>query len=606
MKQREIYRRLLTYIRPYGGTVVLSFLLAIITVVLTLIIPIRIGVAVDEILGEGRVNWDVIMPVLWQIAACAGGSALASYLMNLCNNRVSFGVVKALRTDAFATIGELPVGYVDTHPHGDIVSRVIADADTVADGLLMGLTNLFSGVITILGTLIFMLITSVPIAITVVIVTPLSLLVARFIARRSYKSFTAQSQARGDQTAVIDEVFTNLNVVQSFGQEENVCRQFDETAERLQKHSLAATFFSSITNPATRFVNSIVYAAVGVFGALFAVQGSITVGLLSAFLSYANQYTKPFNEISGVVAELQNAVACAGRLLELIDAERDENKADDKVLTDTDGRVKLEHVYFSYKNDDAAAPGALSAEAGMTADENRAVEPNGIEKSHDALIGDLNLDVRPGSRVAIVGPTGAGKSTMINLLMRFYDVDRGRILVSDADIREVTRDSLRAQYGMVLQETWLMHGTVRDNIAFGKPDASEEEIIAAAKAAHAHSFIRRLPQGYDTVISDESGLSAGQRQLLCIARVMLQLPPMLILDEATSSIDTRTEVRIQKAFSQMMEGRTSFIVAHRLQTIREADIILVMRDGRIIEQGTHAELVADDTYYKQLYEASKA
>ena len=580
MKQREIYRRLFRYLRPYKITVLLSFLLAIITVVMTLVIPIKIGEAVDEIPGPGRVMWENIFPIIWQIAACAGVSALASYLMNLCNNKISFGVVRDLRTEAIAVIEEMPIAYIDSHPHGDIVSRVIADADTVSDGLLMGLSNLFSGVITILGTLVFMFITSAPIAVTVVVVTPLSLLVARFIARRSYTSFTRQSEARAEQTTVIDEVFENLDVVRAFGREEHFRDRFDETAEELKKHSLAATFFSSITNPATRFVNSIVYAAVGVFGALFAVRGSITVGVLTAFLSYANQYTKPFNEISGVIAELQNAVACAGRLIELIDTKTEGNNEDDTVLTDTDGRVNLEHVWFTYKNSEKNDP-------------------------EDMLIRDLNLNVRPGSRVAIVGPTGAGKSTIINLLMRFYDVNRGRILVSDKDVREVTRDSLRAQYGMVLQETWLMSGTVRENIAFGKPEATEEEIVAAAKAAHAHSFIRRLPEGYDTVISDATGLSAGQRQLLCIARVMLSPPPMLILDEATSSIDMRTEVRIRKAFATLMKGRTTFIVAHRLQTIREADVILVMRDGRIVEQGAHADLIAAGGFYRELYDASK-
>ena len=581
MKKRDILKKLSPYIKPYRGTVALSILFAAVTVTLTLLIPVLIGCAIDGILGAGHVIWSEIIPILVWIGVCAAGSALASYLMSLCNNRISFGVVRALRNDAFSVISELSVGYIDSHPHGDIVSRVIADADTVADGLLMGLSNLFTGVITILGTLIFMFITSAPIAVTVVVVTPLSLLVARFIAKRSYDSFTSQSEDRGEQTAVINEVFENLDVVQAFGQEDRFGEIFDETAERLKKHSLAATFFSSITNPATRFVNSIVYAAVGVFGAIFAVHGSITVGVLSAFLSYANQYTKPFNEISGVITELQNAVACAGRLLALIDEQDGENNGIDTVLTDTDGRVEFEKVFFSYDKTDPFDP-------------------------NKALIRDLNLKVEPGSQVAIVGPTGAGKSTLINLLMRFYYVRDGRILVSGRDVSEVSIDSLRAQFGMVLQETWLMHGTVRENIAFGYPEATDEEIVAAAKAAHAHGFIRRLRDGYDTVISDESGLSAGQRQLLCIARVMLHLPPMLILDEATSSIDTRTELQIRGAFAKMMQGRTSFVVAHRLQTIREADVILVMRDGSVVEMGSHEELLTKGGFYKELYEASRA
>ena len=580
MKHRSILRRLLHYLKPYRPAVVLSVLLAIVTVVLTLYIPILIGEAVDGIVGAGHVDWDVVWSRLWQIGACAAASALSTYLMNLCNNRISFGVVRDLRQDAFEVIGELSVGYIDSHPHGDLVSRVISDADTVADGLLMGFSNLFTGVITILGTLLFMFVTSAPIAVTVVAVTPISLLVARFIARRSYAMFQAQSEDRGKQTAVIDEAIEGLFTVQAFGREDAFTEAFDETAEKLKKDSLGATFFSSITNPATRFVNSIVYAAVGVFGALFCVQGSITVGVLSAFLSYANQYTKPFNEISGVITELQNAIACAGRILELIDEERAENNRFDTVLTETDGRVVFDHVYFSYNAE-------------------KCVDPN------EALIRDFNLNVEPGNRVAIVGPTGAGKSTIINLIMRFYDVNRGKIAVAGHDIREVSPYSLRDQFGMVLQETWLMHGTVAENIAFGDPSATRERIVAAAKAAHAHGFIRRLPQGYDTVIREESGLSAGERQLLCIARVMLMLPPMLILDEATSSIDTRTEMQIQKAFSQMMKGRTSFIVAHRLQTIREADMILVMKDGAVIEQGSHEELLAAHGFYEKLYRASR-
>ena len=580
MSSKYVLRRLLAYIRPFRLSMLLSILLALATVALTLYIPILIGEAVDHIIGPENVEWKAVFSILWRIGGCAAASALATYLMSLCNNRIGFGVVRNLREDAFAVIGELPVGYIDSHAHGDLVSRVIADADTVADGLLMGFSNLFTGVITILGTLIFMFVTSAPIAATVVVVTPVSLLVARFIAKRSYTMFQAQSEDRGEQTAVIDEAVEGLFTMQAFGWEEAFVEKFDEVSERLKKDSLGATFFSSITNPATRFVNSIVYAAVGVFGAFFCVHGSITVGMLSAFLSYANQYTKPFNEISGVITELQNAIACAGRLLELIDEESMENKQNDTVLTENNGKVLFDHVYFSYDSDKKDDP-------------------------EEALIKDLNLAVEPGSRVAIVGPTGAGKSTIINLLMRFYDVDRGRIVTSGHDIRTVSRDSLRAQYGMVLQETWLMQGTVRENIAFGNPTASEEEVIAAAKAAHAHSFIMRLPLGYDTVIRDEGSLSVGQKQLLCIARVMLTLPPMLILDEATSSIDARTEMRIQRAFVKMMQGRTSFIVAHRLQTIRESDVILVMKDGAVVEQGAHEELIAADGFYKQLYEASR-
>lgn len=581
MRQRVILKRVLGYVGRYKCFVILSLLFAIISTLLSLYIPIVIGQAIDHIIGAGNVEMTEVLSKLLIIGICAGVSAIAAYLMKLCNNRICFGVVKDMRTDAFSVIEKLPLSYIDSHPHGDMVSRVIADADAVSDGLLLGSTSLFTGIITIIITLVFMFITSVPIAITVVVVTPLSLLVARFIARRSYNMFLAQSEDRGEQTALIDEVFGNLKCVQAFGREKAFTEAFDETAERLKKDSLGATFFSSITNPGTRFVNNIVYAAVGVFGAIFAVRGSITVGVLTAFLSYANQYTKPFNEISGVITELQNAIACAGRIMGLIDETCEGNKNDDTVLTDVNGSVAFNDVYFSYEKRDEFDP-------------------------DEALIRDLDLDVKPGSRVAIVGPTGAGKSTIINLLMRFYDVDHGVITVSGKDIASVDRDSLRSQYGMVLQETWLAHGTVKDNIAFGRPDASLDEVVAAAKEAHAHSFITRLPDGYDTVIDDESGLSAGQRQLLCIARVMLDLPPMLILDEATSSIDTRTEMRIRRAFDKMMSGRTSFIVAHRLQTIREADVILVMKNGAIIEQGTHEELIAAHGFYKELYDASRA
>lgn len=581
MTQRSILKRLLRYIKMYRLSVVCSILLAAVTTALTLYIPVIIGEGIDHIIGAGKVEWDAVISVMLRIGICAGLCALFTYIMNLCNNRICFGVVRMLREEAFDVLHALPVGYIDSHPHGDIVSRVIADADTVADGLLMGFTNLFSGIITILGTLVFMFITSVPIAITVVVVTPISLLVARFIARRSYSLFKEQSKDRGEQTAIISETLDGLKVIQAFGCEDEFISDFDESAAKLKKDSQGATFFSSLTNPATRFVNSIVYASVGVFGALYAVSGGISVGMLSCFLSYANQYTKPFNEISGVITELQNAIACAGRIFELIDEMPQQSAGDDTVLTDTDGSILFENVYFSYDRSDRIDP----------------------DKS---LIKDLDLDVKPGSRVAIVGPTGAGKSTIINLLMRFYDVDAGRIVVSGRDITKISVDSLRSQFGMVLQETWLMEGTIRDNIAFGCPDASMDEVIEAAKASHAHSFIMRLPDGYDTIVDDDSGLSVGQRQLICIARVMLRIPPMLILDEATSSIDTRTEVRIQRAFAKMMKGRTSFIVAHRLQTIREADVILVMRDGAVVEQGRHEELLARGGFYKELYEASRA
>ncbi len=581
MRQSAILKRVLKYAKEYKIYVVFSFVFAVISTVLSLYIPIVIGQAIDHIISIGNVDMDDVVSKLIVIGICAVASAVAAYLMKLCNNRICFGVVRDMRRDVLGVIEKLPLSFIDSHKHGDLVSRVIADADSVSDGLLLGSTSLFSGIITILITLVFMFITSVPIAITVVVVTPLSLVVARFIARKSYKLFLAQSKDRGEQTGLIDEVFSNLKCVQAFGRENACMEAFDETAEKLKKDSLGAVFFSSLTNPSTRFVNNIVYAAVGVFGALFAVRGSITVGVLTAFLSYANQYTKPFNEISAVITELQNAIACAGRIMEIIDEPCEEKSSNDTVLTDVSGSVCFDNVYFSY-------------------DKQKEFKPE------NALIKDLNLSVKPGSRVAIVGPTGAGKSTIINLLMRFYDVDRGAITVSDFDIAGVDRDSLREHFGMVLQETWLMHGTVRENIAFGRPDATYEEVEAAAKEAHAHSFIMRLPDGYDTVIDDASGLSAGQRQLLCIARVMLDLPPMLILDEATSSIDTRTEMRIRRAFDKMMQGRTSFIVAHRLQTIREADVILVMRDGAIVEQGSHEALIAANGFYKQLYDASRA
>ncbi|MBO5485626.1 MAG: ABC transporter ATP-binding protein [Eubacterium sp.] len=574
MSQKETIRKVLRYIRRYWIYLLLSLVLAVVTVACTLYIPILTGDAIDSIVGKGQVDFDAVFAILKRIALVIGITMIAQWIMNVCNNMITYGVVRDIRTDAFTKIEQLPLSYIDRHSYGEVVSRVIADADQFADGLLMGFTQLFTGIITILGTLGFMLSVNIPITIVVVVITPVSLFVASFIAKRTYQMFLLQSETRGEQTALIEEMIGNQKVVQAFGQEEHVMERFDEINERLQKCSLKGIFFSSITNPSTRFVNSLVYASVGIFGAIYAVRGGISVGQLSCFLSYANQYTKPFNEISGVVTELQNAIACAGRVLELIEEEPEpEEPADAVVLEDVDGSVTLRDVSFSY-------------------------EPE------QRLIEDFNLAVKPGQRVAIVGPTGCGKTTLINLLMRFYDVKKGAILVSGHDIRQVTRKSLRENYGMVLQETWLKRGTIRDNIAMGRPDATEDEIIAAAKASHAHSFIKRLPQGYDTVIGEDGGsLSAGQKQLLCIARVMLCLPPMLILDEATSSIDTRTEMRIQKAFATMMKGRTSFIVAHRLSTIQEADVILVMKDGRIIEQGNHEELLAKGGFYKTLFEA---
>ena len=501
----------------------------------------------------------------------------AQWVMNVCNNKMTYGVVRDIRDDAFHKLQQLPLSFIDSHSYGEVVSRVVSDADQFADGLLMGFTQLFTGVMTILFTLGFMLSVSVPITVVVVVVTPVSLFVASFIAKRTYQMFRLQSETRGEQTALVEEMIGNQKVVQAFGHEREAAEQFDEINERLRDCSLKGIFFSSITNPATRFVNSLVYAGVGIIGAIYAVQGGISVGQLSCFLSYANQYTKPFNEISGVVTELQNAIACAGRVLELIEAEPEVSEPVDAVrLEKVDGTVDIEDVYFAYEPD-------------------------------QKLIEQFNLHVKPGQRVAIVGPTGCGKTTLINLLMRFYDVDKGTIRVSGTDIRKITRESLRSNYGMVLQETWLKRGTIRDNIKMGRPEASEEEMIEAAKASHAHNFIRRMPRGYDTVIGEDGGsLSAGQKQLLCIARVMLCLPPMLILDEATSSIDTRTEMRIQKAFAHMMQGRTSFIVAHRLSTIQEADVILVMKDGHIIEQGSHEELIRQGGFYKRLFEAQWA
>ena len=570
-------KRVLKYIRKYTPALVLSLLLAGLTVLLTLYIPILTGNAVDLIIGKGQVDMPGIFAIMKKIAIAMIITAVGQWVMNTCNNYITYHVIRDIRTDAFAKLEILPLKYLDAHAYGDIVSRVIADVDTFADGLLMGFTQLFTGALTILCTLGFMLVTNVPITLVVVCITPVSFLVAKFIATKTYSMFKEQSETRGEQTSLIEEMIDNQKIVNTFSRGEAVKGQFGEINGRLQKCSLKAIFFSSITNPATRFVNSLVYAGVGVFGALVAIKGGISVGRLSCFLSYANQYTKPFNEISGVVTELQNAFVCAGRIFELIDEEPQvPDAADARVLEDAQGNVDLKNVYFQY------VP----------------------EKK---LIQNFNLQVKPGQRVAIVGPTGCGKTTVINLLMRFYDVNSGSIKVDGTDIRDITRGSLRTNYGMVLQETWLRSGTIRDNICMGKPDATEEEIIAAAKASHAHSFIKRLPQGYDTVITEDGGsLSQGQKQLLCITRVMLCLPPMLILDEATSSIDTRTEIKIQNAFATMMEGRTSFIVAHRLSTIQSADVILVMKDGNIIEQGNHETLLAKGGFYANLYNSQFA
>jgi ATP-binding cassette subfamily B protein len=574
---KETMKRVLKYIRKYTPALVLSLLLAGLTVLLTLYIPILTGNAVDLIIGKGQVDMAGIFAIMKKIAIAMIITAVGQWIMNTCNNYITYHVIRDIRTDAFAKLEILPLKYLDAHAYGDIVSRVIADVDTFADGLLMGFTQLFTGALTILCTLGFMLVTNVPITLVVVCITPVSFLVAKFIATKTYSMFKEQSETRGEQTSLIEEMIDNQKIVNTFSRGEAVKSKFGEINGRLQKCSLKAIFFSSITNPATRFVNSLVYAGVGVFGALVAIKGGISVGRLSCFLSYANQYTKPFNEISGVVTELQNAFVCAGRIFELIDEEPQvPDAADARVLEDAQGNVDLKNVYFQY------VP----------------------EKK---LIQNFNLQVKPGQRVAIVGPTGCGKTTVINLLMRFYDVNSGSIKVDGTDIRDITRGSLRTNYGMVLQETWLRSGTIRDNICMGKPDATEEEIIRAAKASHAHGFIKRLPKGYDTVITEDGGsLSQGQKQLLCITRVMLCLPPMLILDEATSSIDTRTEIKIQNAFATMMEGRTSFIVAHRLSTIQSADVILVMKDGNIIEQGNHETLLAQGGFYANLYNSQFA
>lgn len=575
--QKSTLRKVLRYIRRYWGYLGASIILAAVTVALTLYLPILIGQAVDRIVGKGAVDFAGIFVILRKMAVIIGLTAVAQWMMNACNNKITYNVIRDIRTEAFEKIEKLPLKYLDAHSYGEIVSRVIADVDQFADGLLMGFTQFFTGIVTIFGTLIFMLTISVRITVAVVVITPVSLFVASFIAKKTFSMFKLQSETRGEQTAFIEEMVGNQKVVQAFSHEDEALEKFDEINERLQKYSLRAIFFSSITNPSTRFVNSLVYATVGVVGAFTAIAGGISVGQLSSLLSYANQYTKPFNEISGVITELQNALACAGRVIELIEEDAEVPDAEDAVdLEHANGKVELSHVYFSYVPE-------------------------------QKLIEDFNLSVKPGQRVAIVGPTGCGKTTLINLLMRFYDVNSGTIKVSDIPQQQLTRKSLRDNYGMVLQETWLRSGSIRDNIAMGKPDATDEEIIAAAKASHAHGFIKRLPEGYDTVIAEDGGnLSQGQKQLLCIARVMLCLPPMLILDEATSSIDTRTEIKIQNAFAKMMQGRTSFIVAHRLSTIREADIILVMKDGSIIEQGNHEELLEKNGFYAKLYNSQFA
>ena len=575
--QKSTLRKVLRYIRRYWGYLGASIILAAVTVALTLYLPILIGQAVDRIVGKGAVDFAGIFVILRKMAVIIGLTAVAQWIMNACNNKITYNVIRDIRTEAFEKIEKLPLKYLDAHSYGEIVSRVIADVDQFADGLLMGFTQFFTGIVTIFGTLIFMLTISVRITVAVVVITPISLFVASFIAKKTFSMFKLQSETRGEQTAFIEEMVGNQKVVQAFSHEDEALEEFDEINERLQKYSLRAIFFSSITNPSTRFVNSLVYATVGVVGAFSAIAGGISVGQLSSLLSYANQYTKPFNEISGVITELQNALACAGRVIELIEEDAEVPDAEDAVdLEHANGKVELSHVYFSYVPE-------------------------------QKLIEDFNLSVKPGQRVAIVGPTGCGKTTLINLLMRFYDVNSGTIKVSDIPLQQLTRKSLRDNYGMVLQETWLRSGSIRDNIAMGKPDATDEEIIAAAKASHAHGFIKRLPEGYDAVIAEDGGnLSQGQKQLLCIARVMLCLPPMLILDEATSSIDTRTEIKIQNAFAKMMQGRTSFIVAHRLSTIREADIILVMKDGSIIEQGNHEELLEKNGFYAKLYNSQFA
>lgn len=579
IKNREIYRRILRLIQPYRHLLILSLIFAVVSVVLTLYAPVLTGRGIDLVIGKGNVDFDGLLPILVRFALVVAATALAQWLMNLCNNKITYHVVKDIRTQAFEHLEELPLRYIDSRQYGEIISRVVADVDQFSDGLLMGFSQLFTGIITIFGTLGFMLGINVAITVFVVVMTPMSLFVASFIARRTFSMFRAQSEARAAMTGLVDEMVGNQKIVKAFSYEKEAEQRFQDINEKLRTSSLKAIFFSSLTNPSTRFVNNLVSTGVAIIGAVMAIRGRLTVGQLSCFVSYANQYTKPFNEISGVATEFQNAVVCAGRVFDLIDETPQAPDAPDALaLTPerVDGSVELENVAFSYKKN---AP----------------------------LIQNLSLNVKPGQRIAIVGPTGCGKTTMINLLMRFYDVDAGEIRVSGYPIKSLTRDSLRRNYGMVLQETWLKAGTVAENIAYGKPDASREEIIQAAKEAHAHGFISRMPDGYDTQISESGGnLSQGQKQLLCIARVMLCLPPMLILDEATSSIDTRTEIRIQKAFARMMQGRTSFIVAHRLSTIKEADVILVMKDGHIIEQGNHEMLLAEGGFYAELYNSQFA
>lgn len=574
---KAVLKRVLTHIKKYRILVILSFVCAMITVASTLYAPILTGDAIDLIVGKGLVDFDGIKDIIYTFLMVTVVTVLSQWFMNIINNHITYSVVRDIRIEVFNHMEELPLSYIDSHKHGDIVSRIVSDIDQFADGLLMGFTQLFTGIVTILATLGFMIAVNVPIALVVIVLTPLSLFVASFIAKRTYHLFHRQSETRGDITALVDEMIGQQKIVQAFGYEDEALERFEKINDRLEKDSMSATFYSSIVNPCTRFVNNLVYAAVGIIGAVSVISTGFTVGQLTCFLSYANQYTKPFNEISNVITELQNAMACAGRVFELLDeTPQIPEKEHAHVLTDTKGAIEIKDVNFSYVKD-------------------------------KTLITNLNLSVKPGMRVAIVGPTGCGKSTLINLLMRFYDVDTGSISVDGTDIRDMTRDSLRENYGMVLQETWLKSGTIRENIAYGKPDATDAEIIQAAKLAHSDSFIRRLPQGYDTVIAEDGGnLSQGQKQLLCITRVMLLLPPMLILDEATSSIDTRTEIRIQKAFNRMMQGRTSFIVAHRLSTIREADVILVMKDGNIIEKGNHDQLMAQNGFYTNLYNSQFA
>ena len=574
---KAVLKRVLTHIKKYRILVILSFVCAMITVASTLYAPILTGDAIDLIVGKGLVDFDGIKDIIYTFVMVTVVTVLSQWFMNIINNHITYSVVRDIRIEVFNHMEELPLSYIDSHKHGDIVSRIVSDIDQFADGLLMGFTQLFTGIVTILATLGFMIAVNVPIALVVIVLTPLSLFVASFIAKRTYHLFHRQSETRGEITALVDEMIGQQKIVRAFGYEDEALERFGEINDRLEKDSMSATFYSSIVNPCTRFLNNLVYAAVGIIGAVSVISTGFTVGQLTCFLSYANQYTKPFNEISNVITELQNAMACAGRVFELLDeTPQVPEKEQAHVLTDTKGAIEIKGVNFSYVKD-------------------------------KTLITNLNLSVKPGMRVAIVGPTGCGKSTLINLLMRFYDVDTGSISVDGTDIRDMTRDSLRENYGMVLQETWLKSGTIRENIAYGKPDATDEEIVQAAKLAHSDSFIRRLPQGYDTVIAEDGGnLSQGQKQLLCITRVMLLLPPMLILDEATSSIDTRTEIRIQKAFNRMMQGRTSFIVAHRLSTIREADVILVMKDGNIIEKGNHDQLMAQNGFYTNLYNSQFA